>query len=158
MKQAKYVGRQDPYQVKGARPSAEWRGLEGSRRVAENHSRWCVGREFVDLWYDRWLFEVPLIDLLSIADPPYMLLAEFFDGRGCNVAKLQQWVPAQLVNPIQGIQLFPEQQDRMVWVGSPSGEFSTRAAWEVVQNKHNAARLDGFIWTRIVPLKVSFFA
>nr|XP_027096084.1 uncharacterized protein LOC113715980 [Coffea arabica] len=155
---AKYVRGKHPIQVTVARPSPTWRRLEGIRRVAENHIRWCVGRGFVDLWYDRWLFEVPLADLVSIPDPPHMLLAEFFDDRGCNVEKLQQWVPAQLVHQIQDIQLFPEQQDRMVWVGSPTGEFATKAAWEVSRLKHNASMLDGFVWTRIVPLKISFFA
>nr|XP_027093592.1 uncharacterized protein LOC113713995 [Coffea arabica] len=155
---AKYVRGKHPLQVQVARPSAAWRRLEGISRVAESHIRWCVGKGFVDLWYDRWLFEVPLADLLSITDPPHMLLAEFFDDMGCNVAKLEQWMPAQLVNQIQRIQLFPEQQDQMVWVGSPSREFSTKAAWEDIRQKRNTSLLDGFLLTSIMPLKLSFFA
>ncbi|XP_027082614.1 uncharacterized protein [Coffea arabica] len=68
--QAKYVRGKHPLQVQVVRPSAAWRRLEGIRRVAESHIRWCVGKGFVDLW-------------------------------GCNVARLEQWVPAQLVNQIQ---------------------------------------------------------
>ncbi|XP_027102972.1 uncharacterized protein [Coffea arabica] len=46
----------------------------------------------------------------------------------------------------------------MVWVGSLSGEFSTKATWESIRYKRNISLLDEFLWNSLVPLKLSFFA
>ena len=110
------------------------------------------------MWYDRWLFEVPLVDLLSINDPSHMLLAEFFDDKGCNVEKLRHWVPAHLLNQIQEIHLFQDQYNYMVWVGSASRDFSIKSAWEIIRQKRNTSLIDGFLWNNLLPLKLSFFA
>ncbi|XP_071909662.1 uncharacterized protein [Coffea arabica] len=46
----------------------------------------------------------------------------------------------------------------MVWVGSSSGEFSVKSVWELIRHKRSTSLVDDFIWTNLVPLKLSFFA
>ena len=50
-----------------------------------------------------------------------------------------------------------DQEDKMIWSSSGSGEFSTASAYQVVQQGENSSRLFSFLWHWVLPLKVSFF-
>ena len=88
----KYIKGCHPLQVKVEKPPLSWRRLENIQTTAKSNIRWCVGKGFVDFWYDRWLFDLPLVDLISIQDLPHMLLAEFYGAMGWNVEKLMVWL------------------------------------------------------------------
>lgn len=59
----------NPFRVQESKPPLSWRLLERIREKAESKIQWCVGKGFVDFWYDRWLFDVPLVDLVSLVNP-----------------------------------------------------------------------------------------
>ena len=54
----------------------------------------------MDFWYDRWLLKAPLADMVSIVDPPHMLVAEFYRDDGWNVELLKAWLPMVLVRQV----------------------------------------------------------
>ena len=71
--------------VQVGRPPLSWRRLEKVREVAESKIRWCLGKGFVVFWFDRWLSDRSLAELVAIFDPPHMLLAQIYgdeDGSG----------------------------------------------------------------------------
>lgn len=87
-----------------------------------------------------------------------MLLVKFYGESGWNVEHLKAWLPMEVVVEIQGTQLYPDQEDCIVWLDSPSKEFTVKSAWEVLQHRQNRSTVDMVVWNRLVPLKVSFFA
>ena len=70
--------------------------MEDIHHLTESNIRWCLGKVFIDFWYDRWLGGVPLASELSVVNLPHMLVAEFYSDTGWNVSKLKQWVPDHL--------------------------------------------------------------
>ena len=70
-----------PSRMQVSMPLLVWRWLEHIQEV-ESKIRWCLGKGFMDFWYDRWLSEVPLADMVSIGDPPRILVAEFYRHDG----------------------------------------------------------------------------
>ena len=122
----------------------------------ESRIRWCLGKGFVDFWYDRWLLEMPLAAVVGVVDPPHMLVAEFFGEGGWNTRLLQTWLPMGLVRQIQGITLYPDQDDEMVWLGSTSGLFAVKDGWEALRLRRNISLVDRFLWNSLLPLKFSF--
>ena len=140
------------------RPPPIWRRLEEVRRFAETRIRWCLGRGFVDFWYDCWCFDSPLVDILQMSDPPHMFLAEFYTDNGWDGNKLRNWLPDYLASRIEELQLHPSMEDSMVWQPSSNGELSVKSAWEEWRQRRNISVVDKGIWCPILPLKVSFFS
>ncbi|XP_071902212.1 uncharacterized protein [Coffea arabica] len=103
------------YLLQAAKPSPLWRWLERVRGIVEQNIRWCVNKGFVDFWYDRWLGDSLLAELLFLRDPPHMLLAEFYGGGGWRINHLRRWIPNHLVQQVQDVMLHPEQRDCMIW-------------------------------------------
>ena len=68
--------------------------------------------------------------MVSIRDPPHMLVAEFYVDSGWNIEVLKFRLLMHLVRQVQEIQLFPHQDDTMVWLDSSTGDFSIKSAWE----------------------------
>ena len=93
-----------------------------------------------------------------MSDPPHFLVGEFFTSQGWNVPRLREWVPEAVVQRIATIFFSPEQDDVMVWVPSPNGDFSVSSAWEAIRPKRSISLVDHYVWGPVVPLKVSFFA
>nr|XP_027088717.1 uncharacterized protein LOC113710068 [Coffea arabica] len=146
-----------PIVVQVARLPMSWRRLEKVRAVAESKIRWCLGRGFVDFWFDRWLSDRPLAEMVQLSDYPHMLLAEFHREEGWKGGRLASWLPPYLVQQILQVQLFPDQDDDMVWGDSSSGGFALKTAWAAVRQRGNVSSIDSRIWSGLIPLKISFF-
>ena len=89
-----------------------------------------MGKGFIDFLYDRWLLDVSLVDMASIGDLPHMLVAEFYGDASWSTEVLKFRLLMHLVRQVQEIQLFPHQDDTMVWLDSSTGDFSIKSAWE----------------------------
>ncbi|XP_071928034.1 uncharacterized protein [Coffea arabica] len=139
----KYIKGTHPSIAAVDRPPASWRRLLVVREFAESQIRWCLGKGFVDFWYDAWCGDLPLALELGMSDPPHFLVGEFFTSQGWNVPRLREWVPEAVVQRIATIFFSPEQDDVMVWVPSPNGDFSVSSAWE----SRNLARFQAGIFT-----------
>ena len=65
-----------------------------------------IGQGFVDFWYDHWLFNVPLMNLLHKVVLPHMLLADFYLEQGWNSQKLGEWVSENIAKVISQLHLY----------------------------------------------------
>nr|XP_027103148.1 uncharacterized protein LOC113724443 [Coffea arabica] len=109
----KYIKGTHPSIAAVDRPPASWRRLLAVREFAESQIRWCLGKGFVDFWYDAWCGDLPLALELGVSDPPHFLVGEFFTSQGWNVLRLREWVPEAVVQRIATIFFSPEQDDVM---------------------------------------------
>lgn len=65
--------------------------------------RWCVGDGLIDLWFDRWVNDEPLINCIGTKNVPYFLGAEFMETNGWNISRLSHWLPQNVVKQISQI-------------------------------------------------------
>ena len=77
-----------PSQATVQRPPLSWRRLDMIWDVAERQIHWCLGRDFVDFWHDRWLGDETIAEMLGFHNPLHMLVAEFIVQDEWNVSKL----------------------------------------------------------------------
>ena len=78
--QEKYLRGLPPLSISYPRPTALWRRLEEIRQLVEENIRWSLGKGFVDIWRDRWLFYEPLCIILDRPNSPHFLVSEFYAG------------------------------------------------------------------------------
>ena len=154
----KYIKDTHPSITMMDRLPASWRRLLAVRDFTELRIRWCLGKGLVDFLYDIWCGDLSLAQELGVSNPPHSLVVEFFTSQGWNVPLLREWVPEFVVQRIISIHFSPDQDDAMVWVPSPNGDFSVASAWEEIRQKRNVFFVDRYVWGSIVPLQVSFFA
>ncbi|XP_071921874.1 uncharacterized protein [Coffea arabica] len=111
---AKYIRGRHPSLVQVPRPPWSWRRLEQVRERAEQQIHWCIGKGFIDFWYDRWLVDSPLADVVSMVDSPHMLVTEYFGDDGWKLDRLREWVPDWVIALFHEAHIYPEQEDRMM--------------------------------------------
>ncbi|XP_027158259.1 uncharacterized protein LOC113759880 [Coffea eugenioides] len=153
----KYIRGVHPMVAQVNRPPLPWRQLDKVRSIVESKIRWYLGRGFVDFWFDHWLSDRSLAEMAAVSDPPHMLLAEFYGDKGWSRDMLNNWLPTHLVQQVLQVQLFPDQDDLMVWGDSSSGSFSLKTAWAAVRRRRNMSIVDQRLWNATIPLKISFF-
>ncbi|XP_071905711.1 uncharacterized protein [Coffea arabica] len=135
----KYIGEQHPGLASAAVGSATWKRVCLVRAITEDNIRWRLGEGFIDLWYDRWLFNEPLSSQVTGA-PPHFLVAEFYTSTGWNTDRLLQL------------------KDELIWAPSADGAFSVSSAWELVRQRRNTSLICHGIWCPLLPLKMSYLA
>ena len=124
----KYIKTVHPSLVRVHRPSAAWRRLDEIYLFVEDTIRWCLGKGIVDFWHDCWLLSAPITEEVAVQNPPHMLVVEFYTLGGWIISKLQQWLPAHLVQYVYQLSLYPDLDDMMVWLPSAAGCFSIKLA------------------------------
>ncbi|XP_071933097.1 uncharacterized protein [Coffea arabica] len=153
----KYIGEQHPCLVSAAVGSATWKRVCLVRAITEDNIRWRLGEGFIDLWYDRWLFNKPLSRQVTGA-PPHFLVAEFYTSTGWNTDRLLQILPRPIVNIISQTLVDPKLKDELIWAPSADGTFSVSSAWELVRQRRNMSLVCRGIWCPLLPLKISYLA
>ncbi|XP_027171611.1 uncharacterized protein LOC113771199 [Coffea eugenioides] len=153
----KYIGEQHPGLASAAVGSATWKRVCLVRAITEDNIRWRLGEGFIDLWYDRWLFNEPLSSQVTGA-PPHFLVAEFYTSTGWNTDRLLQVLPRSIVNIISQTFVDPKLKDELIWAPSADGAFSVSSAWELVRQRRNTSLVCRGIWCPLLPLKMSYLA
>nr|XP_027075967.1 uncharacterized protein LOC113699817 [Coffea arabica] len=87
----------------------------------------------------------------KVLDPPSAALTKL--SRICNSFLWDKDARAKGIHWVSW-----EKNDCMVWASSPSGEFSTASAWDLIHQRRTPSLMDDLLWSNVVPLKMSFFA
>ena len=118
--------------------------------------RWLVNAGTCDFWHDNWLdsgalyLRTPVNGALTFKD-------FIRDGRWDSLV-LAQYFPSDIMALIlQHPTPEGERPDEVVWMPTPSGQFSLSSAFQEVRQARNASWLFSRIWHPQIPLKVSFF-
>lgn len=100
--------------------------------------RWRVGNgSFINFWIDWWFRKQLRLedDIVIPGDIDSIKLSEcILADRSWDVVKLQELLPMNNVEEIRAtpIPLIDYARDAMAWVGSNSGSFSVRSAYEAI--------------------------
>lgn len=95
--------------------------------------------------------------MLGLAETPHVLVGELFLSDRWDLSRLHYWLPDALVKDILDLQVTPGIKDQMVWVRSPTGKFSVSGAWSALRQRRNLSLVDRFVWSLVIPEKISFF-
>nr|XP_027120329.1 uncharacterized protein LOC113737276 [Coffea arabica] len=155
---AKYIKGVHPSEALVERATDTWKRLVAVRQMAEQNIRWCLGEGLVDFWKDRWVFNEPLESVVGGSDKPHFQVAEFIARDGWDEQRLGRWVPGFVVQAIKEVSHDVARKDMMVWVPSPSGDFTVRSAWEVLRQRRLRSVVDSLLWPSVLPAKMSFLA
>uniref|UniRef100_A0A2N9F8H0 Reverse transcriptase domain-containing protein n=1 Tax=Fagus sylvatica TaxID=28930 RepID=A0A2N9F8H0_FAGSY len=153
--------------------SYSWRSLAQARHVIRLGTRWRIGTGTkVNIWRDNWINANSLGKIVS----PQQLLPEFAKVSDLIDPETHNW-KEQLIDSIflpeeaekiKSIPLCPNRQDSLVWLGTPTGTFTTRSAYQlmvddnnrVTGSSSNPVRLNAFwngIWKANDPHKIRVF-
>uniref|UniRef100_A0A2N9GDA6 Reverse transcriptase domain-containing protein n=1 Tax=Fagus sylvatica TaxID=28930 RepID=A0A2N9GDA6_FAGSY len=153
--------------------SFTWRSLAQARHIIRLGTRWRIGTGTqVQIWYDKWLNTCPPYMVLS----PRQILPEHATVSDLIDHETSQW-KSQLIDTIftpheaskiKSIPLGSLMRDTLVWLGTPTGQFSTRSAYmmqikakeSMSGSQSNPSRKHIFwkgIWGVSVPHKVKVF-
>ena len=153
--------------------SFTWRSLAQARHIIRLGTRWRIGTGTqVQIWRDKWLNTCPPYKVLS----PRQILPEHATVSDLIDHETSQW-KNQLIDTIfmpheaskiKSIPLGSLMRDTLVWLGTPTGQFSTRSAYmmqieakeSMSGSQSNPSRKHTFwkgIWGVSVPHKVKVF-
>nr|XP_027121228.1 uncharacterized protein LOC113738192 [Coffea arabica] len=153
---AKFCRMAHPNLVFSEKGSEGWRRMVKVRVLAERHIGWIVRSESSNFWFDNWLGTGGLAARLdSVSDHK---VADFVQNGAWDIGRISQWVPPGIVAEIGRI-LPPKGSlpDLMIWQLEPSGCFTLKTAFSLIQHHSGSSPLFNRIWHPGVPLRVSFF-
>ncbi|XP_071902740.1 uncharacterized protein [Coffea arabica] len=110
----------------------------------------------MDFWHDNWIGSGPLCQRVKVFQNHRV--ADFVIGGEWNARLLSQALQLGLLRLVMAT-LPPalQEEDRMVWMLTPSGEFSVASALALVRTHSNASVGAACIWHRVLPITISFF-
>ena len=153
--------------------SYSWRSLAQARHVIRLGTRWRIGTGTnVNIWHDNWINTNSPGKIVS----PQQLLPEFAKVSDLIDPKTHNW-KEQLIDSIflpeeakkiKSIPFCHNRQDSLVWLGTLTGSFTTRNAYQLMVNdknrvtgsSSNPVRLNAFWngkWKVNVPHKIRVF-
>ena len=112
----------------------------------------------VDFWYYKWVLDEPLATRLMVPDPPHFFVADFYMNYGWDVSYLKGFLVIDLVNTISKLCLDLDQEDKIFWLPSSTGEFSITSAWSALRPRKDPIVIHQIVCWPILLLKLSFFA
>uniref|UniRef100_A0A2N9GQD2 Reverse transcriptase zinc-binding domain-containing protein n=1 Tax=Fagus sylvatica TaxID=28930 RepID=A0A2N9GQD2_FAGSY len=153
--------------------SYSWRSLAQARHVIRRGTRWRIGNgSEVSIWRDKWINSMHPCKILSPRQilPDSAMVSDLVDPES------NQW-KEQLIDSIfwpeeaaqiKSIPMFSTRSDSLVWMGTPTGTFTTRSAYHMLAedkngqmgSSSNPERLHAFwksIWRVNVPHKIRVF-
>ncbi|XP_026419794.1 uncharacterized protein LOC113315728 [Papaver somniferum] len=136
--------------ITGYKKSTVWPGLKWVIDDVQKHTRWVTGNgPQISVWNDTWIKEKPLKDL--IAEDEYMQQNE--NMKVADLIVNGEWlIPQRLLNYIQ-MEDFPVlsgQEDRRVWDGTMSGNFTIASTAELIREKFNKVNWVKYVWNPVL--------
>nr|XP_027062765.1 uncharacterized protein LOC113689142 [Coffea arabica] len=124
--------------------------------VVEDNIRWIVRAGMMSFWHDNWIGSGPLCHRVEVFQNQQV--ADFVTGGEWNAQLLSQVLQPELVQLVTAIAAPTLQgEDRMVWMLTPTREFSIASALSLIRSQANRSLGTTCIWHRFLPFTVSFF-
>jgi hypothetical protein len=116
-----------------------------------------------DVWFGQCSLAITFWDLYIIANEHRCTIASVWDGsvlkisfrRTVSQALYNRWL--ELVNLVSSISLNSEVHDSPIWMFHPSGEYSVKSFYNVVNNGEIVPVHTPAVWGLIVPLESMCF-
>ncbi|KAL0457884.1 UNVERIFIED_CONTAM: hypothetical protein Slati_0415600 [Sesamum latifolium] len=115
--------------------SPVWHRLCYIREVAEPFIFWALGNGAASFWHDNWFGEKTLAQLVHRESYTMEPVRYYWHEGEWNVPKIFRTVSAHIAQVICQIPIAAGQDDKIVWTRSSDEVFSTRVAWEIIQNR-----------------------
>lgn len=142
-----------PYQ-----PSQLWRAMVKIFPVVYNLCTWVVGRGLIPIWGSNWcgtILPKPHIfdytpNIRQVVDSPIIRTAV-----GTYV-DIRQYLPNVAKRVLRSMVL-NEEKDKICWILTQNGEFSTTSFWDNQRQRHPIDRWSIFYWNKFIQPRVGAF-
>jgi ribonuclease HI/ribosomal protein L37AE/L43A len=152
----------------GKKPSYAWRSIQRACSVLKEGLVWRIGNgKKVKIWEDKWLPNSSTGKVLSSARylDPNATVSELFEESGCGwkMSLLDKLFTEEERKLIKSIPIsLTNQEDRLIWKGTPKGVFSVKSAYHLLKNlessqlaecssRKNESRMWKTIWKLNLP-------
>ncbi|XP_057444772.1 uncharacterized protein LOC130737018 [Lotus japonicus] len=145
---------------KNNRESLIWRGIRSTWHRVISGCSWNVrDGTSARFWKDPWIMSGHVLQNLATNPIPHhdmdLPMADFYDlDRGWELDHFQHILPRAIVEEITTFHSVQPDggRDEVMWSGTPSGEFSTKSAYDLICNDHSH-RQEESIWKLIWSIK-----
>ena len=139
--------------VVASNASSTWKALVRTYKVLEPGFVRHLGNGQTSFWYDKWLLEGPLCNLVPfvhISDTAFQVRDIWNNGKWM-LNYLSTTLPEDVVNLLHSkfIWLHHAVEDKMVWLGNNSGTYSVASGYFWLSNQNNVQedlRMWAWIW------------
>lgn len=118
-----------------------------------------MGRGEVSFWYDNWSSLGPLfMEIDNNESLSHILLKEVFINGRWEWDKLETQLDNNMKSRIMELHISLDEQkkDKAVWTPTTDGKFTVGSAWDICGQKRRRGSIEGNIWQRAIPFKMSF--
>ncbi|XP_042942930.1 uncharacterized protein LOC122277118 [Carya illinoinensis] len=116
--------------------------VEGIPFIIGN-SKWKVHEGDLSFWYDKFLNEGMLCDLVQQVEYPDIRIRELVINDLWDIGKLQEMIGNRLgTDVMETIGNLKNKKDVLIWLPNKNGLFSTTSAWDMLRVKGQVEDLD----------------
>ncbi|XP_042939531.1 uncharacterized protein LOC122274569 [Carya illinoinensis] len=152
---AKYVRQNHISLVERGKGTRFWRMVASCMPDVLNLSKWKIKNGNISFWFDKWLDEGPLCNLVPMGDSPSLLVTECKMENGWDAAKLHGTLGAELTEKVlEVLSKSRAGSDVLVWTASNDGKFSTKSAWNCVRINAPKVRWADWVWHPCIPKNI----
>lgn len=117
--------------------SAMWKEMLRNRESTEENISWGIRGGEINLWFDRWLPSRKLARDDLAEQQKSQTVASLWDPidrawKGTEIESLPH--ASEIRATLQHLQIEDHRQDKIFWMKGTNGLFSTRSAWETINN------------------------
>lgn len=125
------------------------------KKDVETHLLWKIGIGEVAFWWDNWTgFGVMASFIHLRRASKHTKVNEFGTW---NYDKLHNLHSMNVVNTIEKLEINGSSNDFHYWLPQPTGNFSTKFAWQLLRERKRRTLSSRKIWHKGIPIKISFF-
>ncbi|GLT71798.1 hypothetical protein SLA2020_437910 [Shorea laevis] len=153
---AKYVKNQHISLVDSSKGSRFWKMLIKSIHMVVDKSIWCVKEGNLSFWRDKWMDTGPICQTVPISALPCLKIKDCMVEQSWDVDLVVQLVGQEVADEIfSRVDGTKTGMDRLIWLGSRDGRFSTKSAWDWLRISVPKHTWTEWIWHSALPKKFS---
>ncbi|XP_042983381.1 uncharacterized protein LOC122312796 [Carya illinoinensis] len=141
---AKYVKNKQMCLWLGRRSGSNfWRKVVEGIPFIIGNSKWKVHEGDLSFWYDKFLDEGMLCDLIQQVEYPDIRIRELVINDLWDIGRLQDMIGNRLgTDVMETIGKLKNKKDVLIWLPNKNGLFSIKSAWDILRVKGQVEDLD----------------